>query len=75
MTSGMAPAPSGKAYQLWLQEPDGHMAPAGVMPPGRDLVVVLDGDASTATGAGITIEPAGGSAQPTSDPIALFPFA
>ena len=74
VTSGMAPAPSGKAYQLWLQEPNGHLAPAGLMPPGRDLVVVLDGDASTATGAGITVEPAGGSAQPTSDPIALFPF-
>jgi anti-sigma-K factor RskA len=75
ITSGMAQAPSGKVYQLWLQDPTGHMASAGVMPPGPDHVVVLEGDASKATGAGITIEPAGGSGQPTSDPIALFSFA
>jgi anti-sigma-K factor RskA len=75
ITTGMAAAPSGKVYQLWLQEPNGHMASAGVMPPGPDQVVVLAGDASTATGAGITVEPAGGSPQPTSDPIAVFSFA
>ncbi|MGO4597195.1 anti-sigma factor [Terrabacter sp. 2RAF25] len=75
VTSGMANAPSGKVYQLWLQDPTGHMASAGVMPPGADQVVVLDGDASKAKGAGITLEPAGGSGQPTSDPIALFSFA
>ena len=75
VTSGMAAAPQGKVYQLWLQEPDGHMAPAGLMPPGPDHVVVLDGDASTATGAGITVEPSGGSDQPSSAPLALFAFA
>ena len=74
VTSGMAPAPAGTVYQLWLQDPTGHMASAGVMPPGPDEVVVLEGDASKATGAGITIEPSGGSGQPTSDPIALFSF-
>ena len=75
VTTGMADAPTGKVYQLWLQDPTGHMASAGLMPPGPDHVVVLQGDASKATGAGITIEPAGGSGQPTSAPIALFSFA
>ena len=75
VTSKMADAPDGKVYQLWLQDPTGHMASAGVMPPGPDHVVVLEGDASKATGAGITVEPPGGSGQPTSDPIALFSFA
>ncbi|NUS41512.1 MAG: anti-sigma factor [Terrabacter sp.] len=75
ITSKMPSAPNGKVYQLWLQDPTGHMASAGVMPPGGDQVVVLDGDASKATGAGITVEPTGGSGQPTSDPIALFSFA
>ena len=75
VTSKMADAPDGKVYQLWLQDPTGHMASAGVMPPGPDHVVVLEGDASKATGAGITLEPQGGSGQPTSDPIALFSFA
>jgi len=75
VTKNMPAAPSGKVYQLWLQDPTGHMASAGLMPPGTDQVVVLDGDASKATGAGITVEPAGGSGQPTSDPVALFAFA
>jgi anti-sigma-K factor RskA len=75
VTSKMPAAPGGKVYQLWLQDPTGHMASAGVMPPGPDQVVVLDGDASKATGAGITVEPPGGSGQPTSEPIALFSFA
>jgi anti-sigma-K factor RskA len=75
VTSRMAQPPNGKVYQLWLQDPTGHMASAGVMPAGPDQVVVLEGDASKATGAGITVEPPGGSGQPTSDPIALFSFA
>lgn len=74
VTERMPAAPAGKVYQLWLQDPSGHLSPAGLMPAGRDQVVLLDGDASTATGAGITVEPAGGSPQPTSTPIALFAF-
>jgi anti-sigma-K factor RskA len=74
VTSKMPSAPQGKVYQLWLQDRSGHMSSAGVMPAGSDLVVVLEGDARTATAAGISVEPAGGSAQPTSDPIALFAF-
>jgi anti-sigma-K factor RskA len=73
-TVGMAPAPSGKVYELWLQHPDGHMAPAGLMPPQPDQTVLLEGDATAAIGAGITVEPAGGSVEPSGDPIALFEF-
>jgi anti-sigma-K factor RskA len=75
VTKDMPAAPNGKVYQLWLEDPTGHMASAGLMPPGTDQVVVLDGDASKATGAGITVEPAGGSGQPTSAPVVLFSFA
>lgn len=75
VTTNMPAAPNGKVYQLWLEDPTGHMASAGLMPPGTDQVVVLDGDASKAKGAGITVEPAGGSGQPTSAPVALFAFA
>jgi hypothetical protein len=35
---------------------------------------VLMGDASRFTGAGITVEPAGGSKRPTTAPIALVGF-
>ncbi|QWF22010.1 anti-sigma factor [Nocardioides sp. LMS-CY] len=74
VTSKMPPPPQGKVYQLWLDQPGEGMVSAGVMPVKEDQTVLLSGDAATATGAGITVEPAGGSAAPTSDPIALFDF-
>lgn len=72
LTDDMAPAPEGKAYQLWLQTPAGELEPDRLMPDLRDATVLLDGDASRATGVGITVEPDGGSEQPTSDPIAFY---
>ncbi len=75
VTHSMPGAPAGKVYQLWLQTPAGTMASAGLMPPKSDQTVVLEGDAATATGAGITVEPEGGSVAPTTEPIALFTFA
>lgn len=74
-TSDMPLAPEGKVYELWLQQPDGEMAPAGLMPAKADQTVLLEGDASDAVAAGITIEPAGGSLEPSTEPIALFDFA
>ncbi|MGO4661339.1 anti-sigma factor [Terrabacter sp. 2TAF16] len=75
VTSGMSQPPSGKVFQLWLQDATGHMTSAGLMPGGGDQVVVLSGDASHSKGAGITVEPEGGSDQPTSDPVAFIAFA
>lgn len=73
----MPAAPAGKDYQLWLDQPGKGMVSAGLMPHGTaaTVTVLLDGDASTATGAGITLEPAGGSTEPTSTPLALFAFS
>jgi len=73
-TEDMPPPPEGKVYQLWLDQPGKGMVSAGVMPVKEDQTVLLSGDAATATGAGITVEPAGGSTAPTSEPIALFDF-
>jgi anti-sigma-K factor RskA len=73
----LPPPPAGKVYELWLQRPDGHMVRAGLIPDvarARDGVL-LEGDAASATGAGITVEPAGGSDSPTTAPVALVPFA
>ena len=75
VTSGMSQPPAGKVFQLWLQDATGHMTSAGLMPGGGDQVVVLNGDASHSKGAGITVEPEGGSDQPTSDPVAFIAFA
>lgn len=74
VTDEMPPPPSGKVYQLWLDQPGRGMVSAGLMPVKPDQTVVLDGEAATATGAGITVEPEGGSTEPTGEPIALFDF-
>lgn len=75
VTEHMAAPPEGKVFQVWLQAPDDDMVPAAVMAPVPDQTVLLEGDAGEAVGAGITLEPEGGSPAPTSEPIALFDLA
>ena len=72
ITEDMAPAPEGRVFELWLKSPEDEMVPAGLMPPGEDQTVVLEGSAAEATAVGITVEPQGGSDEPTTEPIALF---
>ena len=72
-THDLAPAGEDQVYQLWLQHDD-EMVSAGLMPSGPDNTVVLRGDPTTADGFGITLEPAGGSKEPTLPPVALIPF-
>jgi anti-sigma-K factor RskA len=67
-------APDGKVYQLWLQDSSGAMRPAGFLAAGTSSSATLSGAAASAKGAGITVEPAGGSPEPTSDPVALVAF-
>jgi hypothetical protein len=73
VAEGMPPAPDGHTYQLWLQSPAQEFVPAGLMKAGQ-TTALLEGDAAEAIGAGITVEPAGGSEHPTTDPIVLFDF-
>jgi anti-sigma-K factor RskA len=77
VADNMAAAPNGKDYQFWFDQPGKGMVNAGVMPHGTapTLTVMLEGDAATASAAGITLEPAGGSPAPTSTPLALFSFS
>ena len=71
----MAAAPKGKVYQLWFLK-KGRMVSAGLMHGGeKESTVLLQGNANDATGAGITVEPEGGSAAPTTAPIAEFDFS
>ena len=72
VTEDMVAAPSGKAYELWFQTPTEDMVPAGMMPEGSDQTMLLEGSAADAIAVGITVEPEGGSPEPTSEPIALF---
>ncbi|MGW0904879.1 anti-sigma factor [Streptomyces sp. NPDC002853] len=74
VAAGMPEPPSGKVYQLWFND-DGSMRSAGLMSPARSTeAVLLDGPVDQASGIGITVEPTGGSEEPTSDPVALMNF-
>ena len=64
VTQDMPPAPEGKVYELWLDHEGVGMVAAGLMEDGDDEVV-LTGDPATAIGFGITVEPDGGSKEPT----------
>lgn len=75
VTSDMPVAPSGRVYELWLQDSGGAMHPAGLMPRQSNVTVLVRGTATDARGVGITVEPAGGSPVPTSKPVALVAFA
>jgi anti-sigma-K factor RskA len=74
VTKDMAPPPDGKVYELWLDHKGVGMVPAGLMTQGGEQQVLLEGDPATALGAGITVEPAGGSEEPTLPPVTLFAF-
>ncbi|WP_282697731.1 anti-sigma factor [Streptomyces sp. CC208A] len=64
------PAPArGHTYQLWLDH-DGTMRPAGFIR--SDGTVLVDGEPADATAVGLTVEPDGGSAQPTTQPLLLL---
>ncbi|WSQ14377.1 anti-sigma factor [Streptomyces sp. NBC_01231] len=72
VASGLAEPPSGKVYQLWFDD-DGRMRPAGLMDPHRSSQTVsLTGAVDGASGMGITVEPTGGSDEPSSDPVAML---
>jgi anti-sigma-K factor RskA len=70
VTEDLPDAPAGKDYQLWLQTPSEALVSAGLMPSGA-RTVVLEGDSDDAIGVGLSLEPDGGSEQPT-DVLALF---
>ncbi|MEU7650250.1 anti-sigma factor [Streptomyces huasconensis] len=74
VADGMARPPRGKVYQLWFNDGDA-MRPAGLMDPARPTeAVLMRGEVGDARGMGITVEPAGGSKEPTSTPVALLTF-
>ncbi|MEV7871956.1 anti-sigma factor [Streptomyces sp. NPDC088124] len=71
---GMPKAPSGMVYELWYDD-GGTMRAAGLLDPTTGSAsVLMEGPVNGASGMGITLEPAGGSEQPTSTPLALMNF-
>jgi anti-sigma-K factor RskA len=76
IADNMPAAPAGKDFQIWYDVPGQGMVSAGIMPHEAKptVTLLLEGDAAKATGAGITLEPAGGSPAPTGEPVALIAF-
>jgi anti-sigma-K factor RskA len=75
VTSGLPALPSGKVYQLWLIGKT-KTTSAGLLPPaqtGKTPPVLASGVVKGDT-LGLTVEPAGGSAQPTTTPILALPL-
>ena len=72
--AGLPPAPEGKDYQLWYVGTDEIARSAGLLTAGSDGrgELLLEGDASAAAAVGMTLEPAGGSQQPTTEPIVVL---
>ncbi len=73
----LAEAPQNQTYQLWLISADGSATSAGTFEPGPDggAAVPLTGASTTVAAVGMTLEPAGGSDQPTSPPILAIPLS
>lgn len=73
ISEDMPPAPAGQSFQLWYDRPGQGMVPAGVMPDSDEgQQLLLDGPLDDATAVGVTVEPDGGSPEPTSDPVVVF---
>ena len=72
--AGLPPAPGGRTYQLWYVGSDEVARSAGLLTADREGrgELLLDGDATTAAAVGMTLEPAGGSPRPTTDPIVVL---
>jgi anti-sigma-K factor RskA len=66
--ANLAPAPAGKTYEAWVIL-DGKAEPAGVFTADRETIVVhLTRPVPRGAIVAVTIEPPGGSPQPTSQP-------
>ncbi|MEU3302581.1 anti-sigma factor [Streptomyces sp. NPDC006678] len=67
--TGVPALPVGQTYALWFDE-DGTYRPAGLVGrSGAQDMQMLNGPVAGATAVGITVEPAGGSSQPTTPPL------
>ncbi|MEK9518696.1 anti-sigma factor [Streptomyces sp. NPDC087908] len=68
--------PGDKVYELWYAGEGGDLRPAGLLHDSGDRATrVLDGPLGNAVAVGITVEPAGGSDQPTTEPLGIIPIS
>jgi len=74
--AGLPRLPRAKVYQLWLLGPP-RTRSAGLLPPPSSggTTPVLASGLARGDSVGVTVEPAGGSAQPTTTPIVVIPVS
>lgn len=68
-TAGLPALPSDKGYELWLISGTGAVSAGMVDGTQADGMVMVSGAMEGVTHFGITVEPAAGSPEPTTDPI------
>jgi anti-sigma-K factor RskA len=75
-TAGLPPLPSGKVYELWLMAPKSNR-PAGLLAgqSGDRTAPLIASGLRPGDQTGLTVEPAGGSPQPTTVPIVVVPLS
>jgi anti-sigma-K factor RskA len=71
LAQGLAPAPAGHTYELWFITATGSASPAGTFVPNADgrVATLMHGQPAGAAVVGVTVEPAGGTAKPTTTPV------
>ncbi|WP_440710052.1 anti-sigma factor [Herbiconiux sp. YIM B11900] len=76
LVDGLAGLPDGKVYEAWYINAGGAI-PAGTFTASADGTTwhVLDGALTSGDAIGVTVEPAGGSTAPTTDPILVVQSA
>ena len=75
----LPPAPAGKTYQMWLIDAKGDRTSVGLLTPDTDqpfvmAVVTSSMPLTNFTGLGVTLEPSGGSPQPTGPKVLRVDF-
>lgn len=70
VASGLAPAPVGKTYEIWVMRAGGPSRPAGLFAARNGTVSVrLAGRVAHGSFVGVTLERAGGTARPSGPPL------
>jgi len=71
--SGLGAAPRGKTYEAWVIPANQRPEPAGLFHGGKNTTLLLHGAVPRNAVVAVTVEPAGGSKQPTTEPFFISP--
>lgn len=76
LADGMDPAPHEHTYELWVIDDEGaHSAGLFDVDETGRVTQLMSGDMERAAAIGVTVEPEGGSPQPTTEPVMLIEIA